>query len=59
MTDRRKKPMTRATPVLPEREPVARLDPTPIILASGLDQGQAELMDLLEELFDPFVFGEP
>jgi len=42
MTDRRKKPVKSAAPVLKERERAARPDPTPIILASGLEAGQVD-----------------
>jgi glutamate-ammonia-ligase adenylyltransferase len=42
MTERRKKPVKPAVPSLPTTESVARLDPTPIILASGLEPGQVD-----------------
>ena len=42
MTERRKKPVKPAAPLLPTTEPATRPDPTPIILASGLEPGQVD-----------------
>jgi [glutamine synthetase] adenylyltransferase / [glutamine synthetase]-adenylyl-L-tyrosine phosphorylase len=42
MADRRKKPVPRVVPALKKPELAARPDPTPIILASGLEPGQVD-----------------
>ena len=42
MTERRKKPVKPAAPSVSEPAPVHRPDPTPIILASGLEPGQVD-----------------
>jgi len=42
MTDRRKKPVKPVAPAFPKTESVIRLDPTPILLASGLEPGQVD-----------------
>ena len=42
MTERRKKPLKPAAPSVSEPAPVHRTDPTPIILASGLEPGQVD-----------------
>ena len=42
MTERRKKLVKPAVPVLPKIKSATRLDPTPIILASGLEPGQVD-----------------
>ena len=42
MTERRKNPVKPAVPLLPKTESATRPDPTPIILASGLEPGQVD-----------------
>ena len=42
MAGRPKKPVTRGAPALKKTERAARPDPTPVILASGLEPGQVE-----------------
>ncbi|MEO5954482.1 MAG: hypothetical protein ABIR36_02160 [Nitrospiraceae bacterium] len=42
MTEPRKKPVKPAAPLLPKTGSASRLDPTPIILASGLEPGQVD-----------------
>lgn len=42
MTERRKKPVKPAVPVLPITESATRPDPTPILLSSGLELGQVD-----------------
>ena len=42
MTERRKKSVKPAAPVLLQTESIIRPDPTPIVLASGLEPGQVD-----------------